>query len=228
MVSDWFRLSAIHLHQLGHQPLHYEMSEMKFESPHYTTHHYAPQQQQQAAHYQVSDAHFDPPQHLYDLNNNNDYANDHIYSHPSASIVTTSMPQQTVASSPLQTYHTLLGPRYSGGNNTSNVLMLPPNQHPRGGGSLPDLRTGDVYHHTAVSYSTVPSPPMSGTQRLFRSTSPQQQQQQHNGGDLFNLVKNHYLARKGSHLQSVCLGPSAKLAFQHWTIENKSKYSSSA
>ena len=186
MVSHSVSFFTTQRRYLGQQPSNYEM---KFDSPHYTTHHYAPQsqqqqQQQQPAQYQVSDAHFQTGQHFYDLNNNNNtYANEQMNCHSSASIATTSMLQQTVTSS---SGHTLLGPRYSGGNNTSNVLMLPPNQNPRGGGSLPDLRTGDVFYHAPASYSTVPSPSTSSTQRFFRSSSPQQQ---NNEGDLFILVE---------------------------------------
>ena len=196
MVSHSISFFTTHRYYLGQQPSNYEMNEMKFDSPHYTTHHYAPpsqqqQQQQQPTQYQVSNAHFQTGQHLYDLNNNNNtYANEQMICYSSASTATTSMLQQTVTPSPGHTIHTLLGPRYSGGSNTSNVLMLPPNQNPRGGGSLPDLRTGDVFYHAPASYSTVPSPSTSSTQRFFRSSSPQQQ---NNDGDLFILVETDCL-----------------------------------
>jgi hypothetical protein len=87
---------------------------------------------------------------------------------------TTSLPSSTMVSNPSNNTHTLLGPRYSGGSTGSNVLMLPPNHHPRGG-SLPDLRTDNSYHHQQqISFSTTPSPPTSITQHFFRSSSPQQ------------------------------------------------------
>lgn len=99
---------------------------------------------------------------------------------------TMSLPSQPVVSNPTTNMpHAMLGPRYSGGSTGSNVLMLPPNHHPRGG-SLPDLRTDNSLHHQQISFSTAPSPPASATQQFLRSSSPQQQ----NGdNDLFLFVR---------------------------------------
>jgi len=99
---------------------------------------------------------------------------------------TTSLPNQPIVSNPTTNMpHVMLGPRYSGGSTGSNVLMLPPNHHPRGG-SLPDLRTDNSLHHQQISFSTTPSPPASGTQHFLRSSSPHQQ----NGdNDLFLFVR---------------------------------------
>jgi hypothetical protein len=120
----------------------------------------------------------------YDFNNNN-YANGRTSINYSQA---PSLPQQTIVP-PVATNntHTSLGSRYSSGSNNSNVLMLPPNQHPRGGGSLPDLRTGNGFNNQQVSYSTVPSPPTSTNSQFYRSSSPQQ----NDDGDLFALVKEY-------------------------------------
>ena len=124
----------------------------------------------------------------YDFNNNHHYPHEQM--HPMYPLSQIPMQQQqttaAAASSSHNHSHTPLGPRYSGGNSSSNVLMLPPNQNPRGGGSLPDLRMGDMnYHHYhQVSYSTTPSPPSSATQRLFRSPSSEY----NNGTDSFIWV----------------------------------------
>jgi hypothetical protein len=149
------------------------MNDIKLEPPPYGVH----QQQQQQHHLQVSNSQFQP-QHHYDLNNNN-YVNDRTNQYYP------SIPQQNIGSSTTDTPHALLGPRFSGENNNSNVLMLPPNQNIRGGGSLPDLRTGNVYNNNQqISFSTVPSPPTSTSQHCFRSSSPQQ----NSNGDFFMLV----------------------------------------
>jgi len=156
------------------QQLNYNMNDIKLEPPSYSAH----QQQQQQYHLQASNSQFQPD-HYYDLNNNN-YVNDRTNQFYPPIL------QQNVGSSTTDTPHTLLGPRYSGGNTNSNVLMLPPNQNLRGGGSLPDLRTGNVYNNNnqQISFSTVPSPPTSTSQHCFRSTSPQQ----NSNGDFFMLV----------------------------------------
>jgi len=146
----------------------------------------------QLHHLQVSNSPFQQ-HHQFDLNHNIN----HNYNNGRTNVVyslsqmatpigpTTSLPTQPVASTPSHNTHVLLGPRYSGGSTGSNVLMLPPNHHPRGG-SLPDLRTENTFHHQPLSFSTTPSPPTSITQHFFRSSSPQQ-----NGdGDLYALVNN--------------------------------------
>jgi hypothetical protein len=148
------------------------MNDVKFESPTYPS-------GQHYQHLQVSNSQFQP-QYYYDLNNNN-YANGSTNAfYPP----TQSFPQQTMMSPTTNNTHTLLGPRYSSGTNNSNVLMLPPNQNPRGGGSLPDLRVGNGYNNQQTSFSTVPSPPTSTQQQFFRSSSPQQ----NSDGDLYVLV----------------------------------------
>ena len=134
-------------------------------------------------HLQVSNSQFSQQQNYYDLNNNN-YRNGQtnlFYSQAEGQ----SMQQQTMVSN---NTHMQLGARYSGGTHNSNVLMLPPNQYPRGGGSLPDLRVDNGYNNQQTSFSTVPSPPTSTPQQFFRSSSPQQ----NSDGDLFVLVLNIY------------------------------------
>ena len=141
-------------------------------------------------HLQVSNSHF-PQHHQLDLNHSlhHNYANGRTNVHyPSSQVPTqgtpaTSLAAQTIGSSSNHA-HAALGPRYSGGSTGSNVLMLPPNHHPRGG-SLPDLRTGNAFHPQQSSFSTTPSPPTSVAQHFFRSSSPQE-----NGdGDLYVLVR---------------------------------------
>jgi hypothetical protein len=145
------------------------MNDNKLGPPPYSAHH-------QHNHLQVSDSQFQQ-NHYYDLNNNN-YMNDrtNVFYPPL---------QQNVGSSTTNNSHTLLGTRYSGENSYSNVLMLPPNQHSRNGGSLPDLRAGNIYNNNQqLSFSTVSSPPTSTSQHCFRSSSPQQ----NSNGDYFMLV----------------------------------------
>jgi hypothetical protein len=150
------------------------MNDIKLEPPSYTIHHLQPSNCQYQTH------------NHYDLNNNN-YANDpnNMFYSP--------ISQQNMGSSTTNTPHALLGTRYSGENTNSNVLMLPPNQYPRGnGGSLPDLRLGSVYHNNnnnqQLPFSTVASPQTSTSQHCFRSSPPQ-----HNSnGDLgFMLVRKN-------------------------------------
>jgi hypothetical protein len=161
------------------------MNDIKYEPSSYSHHPH---------HLQIANSPFQQ-HHQFDLNHNLN----HNYNNGRTNIVyplsqiatpigpTISLPTQPVVSSPSHNTHTLLGPRYSGGSTGSNVLMLPPNHHPRGG-SLPDLRTENAYHHQQLSFSTTPSPPTSITQHFFRSSSPQQQ----NGdGDLYILVRKN-------------------------------------
>jgi hypothetical protein len=159
----------------------YDMNDIKYEPISYSPH-------PQFHHLQVSNPPFQQQQHQFDLNHNlnHNYINGRTNMNYSLAQMatpigpTTSLPSSTMISNPSNNTHTLLGPRYSGGSTGSNVLMLPPNHHPRGG-SLPDLRTENSYHHQQVSFSTTPSPPTSITQHFFRSSSPQQ-----NGdGDLY-------------------------------------------
>jgi hypothetical protein len=103
----------------------------------------------------------------------------------------TPMSQQNMGTS-FTTNNTLLGPRYSGGNMNSNVLMLPQNQNQRAnGGSLPDLRLGSVYNNNnnnqQIPFPTNAPPQTSVSQHCFRSSSPQQ----NSNGDLFMLVRNN-------------------------------------
>ncbi|CAF2494030.1 unnamed protein product [Rotaria sp. Silwood2] len=151
------------------QAPNYDLNDIKYDSISYSPHHHP-------HHLQVSSSPFQQ-HHQFDLNHNLN----HNYMNGGANIVyslsqiatpigpTTSLPTQPIVSSPSNNTHTLLGPRYSGG---SNVLMLPPNHHPRGG-SLPDLRTENAFHHQQISFSTTPSPPTSTTQHFFRSSSLQ-------------------------------------------------------
>jgi hypothetical protein len=105
-----------------------------------------------------------------------------------ASAPATPLTQLNFAPSSTVNHHPLLGPRYSGGNPTSNVLMVPSSHHPRGGGSLPDLRTGEIFHHPPGYFSANPSTPTSAavTQRFFRSSETSHNN--HHNGDLSILV----------------------------------------
>jgi hypothetical protein len=169
------------------------MNDIKFEPSLYSPHYHHHQQQQQ--HLQVSNCQYQQQQqHQFDLNHNLN----HNYINGRANVVyplsqiptpigpTVSLPTQTVGLSISNNTHTLLGPRYSGGSTGSNVLMLPPNHHPRGG-SLPDLRTGNGFQHQQSSFSTTPSPPTSTIQHFFRSSPPQQ----NDDADLYILVKKY-------------------------------------
>lgn len=166
------------------QTPNYDLNDIKYDSGSYSSHPHHPH------HLQVSNSPFQQ-HHQFDFNHNlnHNYMNGRTnVVYPLSQVATpiaptTSLPSQPVASSPSSpNTHTLLGPRYSGGG--SNVLMLPPNHHPRGG-SLPDLRTENSFHHQQISFSTTPSPPTTATQQFFRSTSLQK-----NGdGDLYILVK---------------------------------------
>lgn len=166
------------------------MNDIKYEPISYSPHH-------QAHHLQVSNPSFPQQQqqhvHQFDFNHNlnQNYINGRAnVTYPSSQMVTpfgptTSLPSPAIVPSPSPNTHALLGPRYSGGSTGSNVLMLPPNHHPRGG-SLPDLRTDSSYHHQQMSFSTTPSPPTTTAQHhFFRSSSPQQ-----NGdADLYIFVR---------------------------------------
>ena len=112
----------------------------------------------------------------------------------------TSMPVQTVAPPSSTNTHATLGPRYSGGSTCSNVLMLPPAHHPRGG-SLPDLRTGNAFQPQQLSFSTTPSPPSSINRDFFRSSSPND-----NGDpDLYILVLWQWFWKARSWTQPLSL-----------------------
>lgn len=141
---------------------------------------------------QVLNSQYQPPPY-FDLNNNNfpNNGTNTFYQSPQ----TLSIPQQNVAASTNNAPHSLLGPRYSGGNITPNVLMLPPTQNSRAnGGSLPDLRFGSAFmngNNQQAAFSIVPSS-ASTTQQFFRSSSPQQS----GSGELFAMVSNIYLKKK--------------------------------
>lgn len=165
----------------------FDLNNVKYEPVPYSAH-------SQGHHLQVANSPYTQQsqvqtQHQFDLNHN--YHNGRTNPvYPLSQMATpfgptTSLPNPPIVSNPATAIpHATLGPRYSGGSTGSNVLMLPPNHHPRGG-SLPDLRTENSFHHQQVSFSTVPSPPTPATQQFFRSSSPQQQQ---NGdSDLFLL-----------------------------------------
>jgi hypothetical protein len=173
---------AQHNNDDNNQQLNFDMNDAKLEPPPYTVHHLQPSNCQ----YQTN--------HHYDLNNNN-YANDpnNMFYPP--------ISQQNMGSSP--TNNALLGPRYSGGNVNSNVLMLPPNQNPRGnGGSLPDLRLGSVYNNNnnnqQISFSTAVPSQTSTSQHCFRSSPPQQ----NSNGDLFMLEPQQQQSNIGPLKQS--------------------------
>jgi hypothetical protein len=161
------------------------MNDIKYEPSSYShhPHHH---------HLQVSNSPFQQ-HHQFDFNHNlnHNYINGRANVVYPLSQIATPIQPTTSLPSPSNNTHTLLGPRYSGGSTGSNVLMLPPAQHPRGG-SLPDLRTENAYHHQQLSFSTTPSPPTSITHHFFRSSSPQQ-----NGdGDLYILVIKLRIKRK--------------------------------
>jgi hypothetical protein len=162
------------------------MNDVKYEQSSYSPYHHQQQQHQQM---QMSNSPFQQ-NHQFDFNHNYNNGRSNV-AYPLSQMLTpiglgptTSLPTQPVVSlQQSNNTHALLGPRYSGGSTGSNVLMLPPNHHPRGG-SLPDLRTGNGILHQQSSFSTTPSPPTCTTQQFFRSNSPQQ-----NGdGDLYILV----------------------------------------
>lgn len=188
------------------QPLNYEENHQpKFDFPNYQM---APTT---ASQYALPTNHFQPSYYQYDLNNNNSYANGQIHSTYSfASAPTTPLPPTMAGGAntavvptqlPAQ-QHTLLAGRFSGGNPTSNVLMLPPNQHARAnGGSLPDLRTGNPYQSTStMSFTSMPSPSTAENAR-FRSTSP------HPNGDvdLLSLVNEQTRRRATETNKSLSL-----------------------
>ena len=159
------------------------MNDIKYEQSSYSPYYHQQQQHQQM---QMSNSPFQQ-HHQFDFNHNYNNGRSNVV-YPLSQMATpigptTSLPTQPNVSLQSNNTHTLLGPRYSGGSTGSNVLMLPPNHHPRGG-SLPDLRTGNGIHHQQSSFSTTPSPPTCTTQQFFRSSSPQQ-----NGdGDIYILV----------------------------------------
>jgi hypothetical protein len=172
----------------------YDMNDIKYEPSSYSPHHHSHHLQVSNSPFQQQQQQQQQQQHQFDFNHNlnHNYINGRTNMvYPLSQFATpigptTSLPTSTVVSTPSNNTHTLLGPRYSGGSTGSNVLMLPPTHQPRGG-SLPDLRTENAYHHQQLSFSTTPSPPTSITQHFFRSSSPQQ-----NGdGDLYILGPQH-------------------------------------
>ena len=116
------------------------MNDVRFEPPPYNAHLHLP----------VSNSQYQPHQHHYDLNNNN-YPNDRT------NLFYPSMQQQNIESSTANTiHHTHLGSQNNPDNNP-NVLLLPPNQHPLyGGGSLPDLRFGNIYNNNQQQQQVSP------------------------------------------------------------------------
>lgn len=149
-----------HTHD-NQQTLHYDTNETKYSppAPSYASHHFPSMNAQY------------PSTYSYDVNNNN-YPNDqtHLFHAPIVQ-------QNSISYSPQ---------RYIGGNNNSNVLMLPPNPYSRNGGSLPDLRLESVYNppDQTMIFSTLSSPSPTASSQCFRSPSPHE-----NGDDdLFSLV----------------------------------------
>ena len=140
------------------QPMNYEENHQpKFDFPNYQM---APT---------TTTNHFQPSHYQYDLNHNSSYANGQLHStYPFGSAPTTPLPPTMANVAVVPTQHTLLAGRFSGGNPTSNVLMLPPNQHARAnGGSLPDLRTGNPYQSSStMSFTTLSSLPTAENGRL--------------------------------------------------------------
>lgn len=156
----------------------YDPHELKFEPSTSPSHLSNPH------HFQVSTPSF-PSHPIVDLGQT--YINDRSHPIYSSNPMSTMVPLAPTQSVPLATSnppHQMLGPRYSGGSTGSNVLMLPPTHHPRGG-SLPDLRSGNVFSPQQISFSTTPSPPTSTNQQhFFSGSSPHK-----NGdGDLYVLV----------------------------------------
>ena len=160
--------------QIGNYP----PNEVKFDIGPYSTSQIQYPTDQLQVQYPMSTPQFQPSPHQYDLNNNNhNYIHEQVnpnYSMTSAPVMT--MPQQTTVSSTTNHQnHAQLGLRYSGGNSSSNVLMLPPSQGPRGGGSLPDLRTDNNFQQTLNSFLTMPGTgSTNGAEQFFRTSSLQQ------------------------------------------------------
>ncbi|CAF1025535.1 unnamed protein product [Rotaria sordida] len=155
----------------NNQQLNFDINDIKYEPTSYNNVHNQP-----SHHLQISNSQFQS-QNYYDLNNNNYTNNETNIFYPS--IQTLSVPQQTII--PSTTNNTILNTRYNNVNNNSNILMLPPNQHARNGGSLPDLRCGNVYNNNNNNNQQLSSTSM--TQQFLRSPSPQQ----NSDGDLFVL-----------------------------------------
>ncbi|CAF0935930.1 unnamed protein product [Adineta ricciae] len=191
------------------QVSNYHMNDTKFEPSLYSPPHHS-------NHLQVSNSPFSQPQQQlqgqqqqhpqFDFNQN--YINGRTTATyplpqlPTPIGPTISLPTQPVTSTSLSQTHVLLGPRHSGGSTGSNVLMLPPAHHPRGG-SLPDLRTENTFQHHPLSFSTTPSPPSSITPNFFRSSSPQQ-----NGdNDLYAMNLQHQFPSRVGPLKQ---GPSSR------------------
>lgn len=156
------------------QQLNYDINYMKFDTNQCSLH-------LQQHHLQMLNSQI-PSQNYFDLNNNN-YASNGAHNF-CPTTQTFSIPQQNVLPPVNNANHMLLSVRYSGGSNSSNVLMLPANQHCRSGGSLPDLRVENPYNNPQVSFSTVPS--TSTTQQFLRSPSPQQNSNE----DFFVMVRH--------------------------------------
>lgn len=206
----------------------FDSNNVKYEPMSYSSH-------PQAHHLQVSNSPYTQQsqvltQHQFDFNHNYHNGRTNL-AYPLSQMATpigptTSLPTPTVTSNPINnTNHPTLGPRYSGGSTCSNVLMLPPAHHPRGG-SLPDLRNENSFHHQQISFSTTPSPPNSiGNQQFFRSSSPQQ-----NGDSDLYLFVRFLLFRKKDLIDIFrnSLESSTTIIIECWSIETKSKYSSTS
>ena len=172
MYNDYF-LSNIFFKFLD-QIQNYNFNDIKYESLSYSPHHL----------HVSNNSSFQQQQ--FDFNHNSVNGRVHM-TFPLSQTSIPIEPTQSVPSS--NNTHVLLGARSSSG---SNVLMLPPNHHPRGG-SLPDLRSENSFHHPQLSSSTISSPPTSTPlQTIFRLSSLQK-----NGNDdLYILVKKNFILAK--------------------------------
>ncbi|CAF1204810.1 unnamed protein product [Adineta steineri] len=177
------------------QQLNFGFNDIKLEASSYNNAHHHHQ------HLQVQSNHY------YDLNNNNNYCDDQ----GNMFYLSAQQPIASSSSTNNNNTHTQLGPRFSCGNNNSNVLMLPPNQNSRigNGGSLPDLRNGNVYNNQQLSFSTNQSQQQQQQQHFLRSPSPQE-----NGdGDLFALGPQQQLPSRSGPLK-----PSPSIRRRHSPI----------
>lgn len=175
-------------HQILDQLGNYTVNEVKFDlEPYPSTPQYSTVPMQVS--YSPTNFAFHPNNTQFDVNNNNhNYVSDQLNTnHTLTSAPIGTIQQQNLGSSPNQSVHMPLTARYSIGNGSPNVLMLPPNHSSRGGGSLPDLRSGNYNQYQAQSFSTISTPgagPFNTTQGFFNAPLPQQTAEV----ELLNLV----------------------------------------
>ncbi|CAF1055151.1 unnamed protein product [Adineta ricciae] len=161
----------------NNQRIDFDINNVKLEPPHYGN---------QATYQQFHHAQM-PVNHYYDLNNNN-------YPHDQTNMFYSSGQQPIAPSTITNQQHALLGPRFSGGNVNPNVLMLPPNQHPRSGGSLPDLRNENVFSNTTNNHSH------NHYQQPFFNTAPASHST--NNDDLYALGPQQQLPSQSGPLKT--------------------------